>query len=244
MPSETLISKKDVLALTGISYSQLYRWKRLGIIPESWFVRRSTFTGQETYLPRDKILARITEIEAYKKTHTLEEVAGLLSAPESTRQAVCVSDLETAGWADTQLLDILPVSPSTQNTLSSEELICLGVLRRVKPHANQDELVLAHELVREHLARQRLGYMTQNDTLYFIRKRLTGGAMSAEISSFVMANEAALFDTGTQIVVTVSLATIQQSIELAFAPTVSTTGSAIPEPLHGNDEDVTRIQGG
>ena len=31
---ETLISKKELLDLTGISYGQLYRWKRKGLIPE------------------------------------------------------------------------------------------------------------------------------------------------------------------------------------------------------------------
>ncbi|MCL2486473.1 MAG: YhbD family protein, partial [Oscillospiraceae bacterium] len=34
---EGLISKKDLLEFTGISYGQLYRWKREGLIPEEWF---------------------------------------------------------------------------------------------------------------------------------------------------------------------------------------------------------------
>lgn len=44
-----LISKKELLELTGISYGQLYRWKRKNLIPEDWFIRRATFTGQETF---------------------------------------------------------------------------------------------------------------------------------------------------------------------------------------------------
>jgi len=48
MEDDKLISKKAVLEEMGISYGQLYRWKRKGLIPEAWFVRRSTFTGQET----------------------------------------------------------------------------------------------------------------------------------------------------------------------------------------------------
>jgi predicted DNA-binding transcriptional regulator AlpA len=35
MAEEELISKKEVLELTGISYGQFYRWKREGLIPES-----------------------------------------------------------------------------------------------------------------------------------------------------------------------------------------------------------------
>lgn len=46
---EDLISKKELLDETGISYGQLYRWKRKQLIPEEWFIRKSTFTGQETF---------------------------------------------------------------------------------------------------------------------------------------------------------------------------------------------------
>lgn len=47
------ISKKDLLQVTGISYGQLYRWKREGLIPENWFVKRPSSTGQETFFPKD-----------------------------------------------------------------------------------------------------------------------------------------------------------------------------------------------
>lgn len=49
---EDLISKKQLLDLTGISYGQLYRWKRKQLIPEEWFIRKSTFTGQEPFFQR------------------------------------------------------------------------------------------------------------------------------------------------------------------------------------------------
>ncbi|MGC9529889.1 MAG: DUF4004 family protein [Candidatus Bipolaricaulaceae bacterium] len=78
-----LIAKKDVLRLCGISYGQLYRWKRKGLIPESWFVRRSTQTGQETFFPKDKILERIDQIQQLKEERSLDELARLL-APEAT----------------------------------------------------------------------------------------------------------------------------------------------------------------
>ena len=61
MDEEKLLSKKEVLEKMGISYGQLYRWKRKGLIPETWFIRRSTFTGQETFFPQEKIIARISE---------------------------------------------------------------------------------------------------------------------------------------------------------------------------------------
>lgn len=48
---EKLIAKKELLSRYGISYGALYRWKRKGLIPEEWFIRRSTVTGQETFFP-------------------------------------------------------------------------------------------------------------------------------------------------------------------------------------------------
>ena len=34
---DELISKKDLLQETGISYGQLYRWIRERLIPDAWF---------------------------------------------------------------------------------------------------------------------------------------------------------------------------------------------------------------
>ncbi|MGQ9699693.1 MAG: DUF4004 family protein [Candidatus Bipolaricaulaceae bacterium] len=90
-PHEELIPKKEVLRLTGISYGQLYRWKRLGLIPEAWFIRRSTFTGQETFFPREKILKRIEDILRLKDQHPLEELLRLLS-PEVVPAEISWSD--------------------------------------------------------------------------------------------------------------------------------------------------------
>nr|WP_260440165.1 YhbD family protein [Cohnella lubricantis] len=74
-----MISKKDLLEMTGISYGQLYRWKRKQLIPEDWFIRKSTFTGQETFFPKDLILARIDRILNMKEDLSLDELAGKLS---------------------------------------------------------------------------------------------------------------------------------------------------------------------
>lgn len=76
---ESLISKKDLLQLTGISYGQLYRWKRKNLIPEEWFIRKSTFTGQETYFPKEKILERIKKIMDMKEDLSLDDLAETFS---------------------------------------------------------------------------------------------------------------------------------------------------------------------
>ena len=82
------ISKKDLLAETGISYGQLYRWKREGLLPDSWFVKRSAFTGQETFLPRERTLERIRFILDNKDTYTLQQLLEQLSPMSDSRSYV------------------------------------------------------------------------------------------------------------------------------------------------------------
>ena len=97
------ISKKDLLAMTGISYGQLYRWKRERVIPEEWFIKQSSFTGQETFFPREQILSRIHSILELKDKYSLEELAKLLS-PEvskttySKEELIRVTELDIELW--------------------------------------------------------------------------------------------------------------------------------------------------
>jgi len=72
---QELITKKELLEMTGISYGALYRWKRMKLLPDEWFIHRSTFTGHETFLPRQKVLERVEEIQNMKETMSLEEIA-------------------------------------------------------------------------------------------------------------------------------------------------------------------------
>jgi len=83
---QELISKKELLEEMGISYGQLYRWKRKRLIPEEWFIRKSTFTGQETFFPKGLIVARIGHILSMKDDLSLDELAGKLSALQSDIQ--------------------------------------------------------------------------------------------------------------------------------------------------------------
>ncbi|WP_338045048.1 YhbD family protein [Paenibacillus sabinae] len=84
-----MISKKELLDLTGISYGQLYRWKRKQLIPEEWFIRKSTYTGQETFFPKMLVLARVQNILNMKDDLSLDELASRLS--------------DTAGFSDLRL---------------------------------------------------------------------------------------------------------------------------------------------
>ena len=91
MLEEELISKKELLELYGISYGALYRWKRKGLIPESWFIKKPTVTGQETFFPRGLICERMELILRQKDDVSLEELSRLFSA-ESQKRASMIID--------------------------------------------------------------------------------------------------------------------------------------------------------
>ncbi len=77
---EELISKKDLLTEMNISYGQLYRWKRKKLIPEEWFMKKSTYTGHETFFPKEKILERIQQILNMKDGASLDDLADKFSS--------------------------------------------------------------------------------------------------------------------------------------------------------------------
>ena len=77
---QELISKKELLEVYQISYGALYRWKRKGLIPEDWFIKKSTVTGQETFFPRRLICERIELIQKQKDDFSLEELSKLFSS--------------------------------------------------------------------------------------------------------------------------------------------------------------------
>ncbi|MGX4600077.1 YhbD family protein [Faecalimicrobium sp. JNUCC 81] len=83
---KNLISKKELLEVTNISYGQLYRWKRKNIIPEEWFIKKSTFTGQETFLPKEKVLERIEYILSMKDDISLDDMANMFAKKESDKK--------------------------------------------------------------------------------------------------------------------------------------------------------------
>ena len=104
---EDLISKKELLERYGISYGALYRWKRMGLIPESWFLRRSTTNGQETYFHTKQICPRVERILESKERVSLEELAAELAGQKQASAARRTLVLETKYGAKTYSLDEL-----------------------------------------------------------------------------------------------------------------------------------------
>ncbi len=75
MDENDMISKKELLSKYGISYGALYRWKRMGLIPDDWFVKTSSPTGQQTFFPRRLICERVEQILNMKDGASLSELA-------------------------------------------------------------------------------------------------------------------------------------------------------------------------
>ena len=87
---ENLVSKKNLLEKYSISYGALYRWKRKGLIPEEWFIKKSTSTGQETFFPKDLIFERVEMILSKKEDILLDELAEKISGEEESNAKIVI----------------------------------------------------------------------------------------------------------------------------------------------------------
>ena len=134
---ESLIAKKDVLERTDISYGQFYRWKRKGLIPETWFTRKSTFTGQETFLPRGLILDRIEAIKSLKDDHSLEEIAALLS-PEPSKRTFRAEELRHRGWIRAETLEHYRALTGEAGPYRFRDLVLMELMQTLEREADLD----------------------------------------------------------------------------------------------------------
>lgn len=218
MDEEKLISKKEVLEEMGISYGQLYRWKRKGLIPESWFIRRSTFTGQETFFPQEKILERIERIKDLKEDHPLDDLAMLITKRVNAKLEVAFSKLRQLGWLDEHLVEVCGLEKDEEGVLSMKEALCLGVLRHLEGKARDEEMDLSRRTLERALTRKPFEQIREEKlVLYLLRKRLSAAGISAEISLAIVATDKATFDPEIDVVQAVDLGTILERIKLDLA---------------------------
>ena len=68
----------------NISYGQLYRWKREGLIPDAWFIKQAVSTGQETYFDENLIIPRIKKILELKDIYQFEEMKPFFDEEKNT----------------------------------------------------------------------------------------------------------------------------------------------------------------
>ncbi len=122
---ENLITKKELLELTGISYGALYRWKRMKLLPDEWFIHRSTFTGHETFFPRDKVLQRVEEIQTLKETMTLEDIARRFQPGPPGEIALSPGEAAAAGIAVPPIINQYLALSGKEGSFGYEDLLGL-----------------------------------------------------------------------------------------------------------------------
>lgn len=164
---QELISKKDLLKLTGISYGQLYRWKRKNLIPEDWFIRKSTYTGQETFFPKAKILDRIQKIKNMKGDVSLDELANVLS-PSLTDLVLSSENLIDQSLASKATLKFYTKEKGKVKEFSFETVLFLYTLNKLfaSGKINFDEGKMILNFLEEFYPK----YKGKNSELLFLRK--------------------------------------------------------------------------
>jgi DNA-binding transcriptional MerR regulator len=201
--SNELISKKDLLDLTGISYGQLYRWKRKNLIPEDWFIRKSTFTGQETFFPKEKILERIDKIQTMKENLSLDELADMFS-PNAGEFKLSVDELLKRNIVSKPVLDFYLSETKSIAEFAFENLMHLFILEKLlqSGEINLDEGRMLLQVLNDHK-----DDVKQSSMLIFIRKL---GISSCLILSNT---ETIFFEKGTKVVVRISLSECTEELK-------------------------------
>ena len=99
MTDGRMISKKELLDKYRISYGALYRWKRMGLIPDEWFVKTASVTGQQTFFPRKLICERVDQILNMKDDVSLSALADSFKEKELKGEYLYVeTDFGTARY--------------------------------------------------------------------------------------------------------------------------------------------------
>ncbi len=109
-----MISKKELLKEMNISYGQLYRWKREGLIPDEWFNKQAVSTGQETFFKRDLIIPRINKILELKDKYQLEELRSFFE-PDWSKRAFTIREAVVIEEIDPFILRIYMQHHATVN---------------------------------------------------------------------------------------------------------------------------------
>ncbi|MFE4710022.1 YhbD family protein [Paenibacillus sp. NPDC056722] len=202
---DNLISKKDLLDLTGISYGQLYRWKRKQLIPEEWFIRKSTFTGQETFFPRKMILARIDNIVSMKDDLSLDELADKLSsAPPISKTVISGKELLERNIVSTLVLERFGKPLEAEGKYTIDEVMYLFVIDSLlsSGEMNLEEGDLLFRTLQENSARLE-GKAWE---LFFIRKM--------GVTSFLIAYAPTelIFDAGVRLVNRITVGSLMEQL--------------------------------
>ncbi|MDN3019436.1 YhbD family protein [Paenibacillus sp. BSR1-1] len=202
--SEELISKKELLELAGISYGQLYRWKRKDLIPEEWFVRKSTFTGQETFFPKEKILERINKIQTMKENLSLDELADMFSPSLSDLQ-LDRDELIKRNIVSNAVMNLYLENDQSGPKFNFSRMLEVYVLEKLlqSGEINLDEGKMLLQVLKDNAA-----LIKQKSCELMITRKLGVSSCLLLINA-----EEVHFERGTKVVVQVSLMTCMEEIK-------------------------------
>ncbi len=205
MDDEDVISKKELLELTGISYGQLYRWKRKQLIPEEWFIRRATFTGQETFFPKAKMLARLAKIKDLKEDVSLDDLADLFS-PNPLTIALTAEGLIARRIAGPTSLEVFAGQHGVVEDFSFMQILSLYLLETLLQAGDitLEESAMLLQTVEEHYSQVR----EKQCELLFLRKR--------GISSCCLLSPPGeiYFDGGTRVITRLNITSCIEALKL------------------------------
>ncbi|MRN53279.1 YhbD family protein [Paenibacillus monticola] len=203
---EDLISKKDLLDLTGISYGQLYRWKRKQLIPEEWFIRKSTFTGQETFFPKERILARIHNIVNMKDDLSLDELANKLSDSSAyDKVTIAAKELIERNIVSLTTMNKFGGGHSSEQEYTYDQIIHFVAVDRLL--STGDLNLTEAELLFRTLSEKAASFEGKGWELFFVRKM--------GITSFILASAPAelIFDEGVRLISRLSLGDLREQLK-------------------------------
>lgn len=204
-----MISKKELLAVTGISYGQLYRWKREKLIPEEWFIKQSAYTGQETFFPREQILSRVQTILDNKDRYSLEELARMLSS-EQTGGKLEAQTLAQFDEVDTELARML-VRLQPRSTYELYDLALLSAVTQALQSGS-----VAREETEPYLER----VLSASAQLRLLDTSLLTIALDGTVHALILRNPgAAVLDQEIQILHRADLRELANALQIKYKST-------------------------
>ena len=208
MMDDDLISKKELLEITGISYGQLYRWKRKNLIPEEWFIRRSSYTGQETFFPRHKIISRVDKIINMKDGLSLDELADVFS-PNAGETSLPVTELIERNIVSSLTLELYVELRGQQDDYTFDNILCIYILEKLlqSGEISREDGALLVSTMEEHYSK----LAGQNGELILIRKMGVSAVFLTESADHLY------FDKGVKWVIRLPLAPNIEELKLKMS---------------------------
>ncbi|AJA49663.1 hypothetical protein CPAST_c36070 [Clostridium pasteurianum DSM 525 = ATCC 6013] len=202
---EELISKKELLESTDISYGQLYRWKRKNLIPEEWFIKKSSFTGQETFFPREKILDRVEKIKNMKDDTSLDDLAQIFSTEVSDIK-ISYNEIIEKNIIMENVVDIYKDFSSMSSVYSFNEILYMTILQEflIEGSISIEESKNLLQTLKDNYNK----YAGKSCEILFVRK------MGVGIAIMLSASNEIYFEKLSKIVMRISINEIIEKLKL------------------------------